>query len=151
MMVRDGVTSAFELEVGTGDVAAWYAAREAGQIVNYGVSVGHIPARMKVLGDPGTGLLPAGIGGSGTGDRGADGGDGSASCATGPRAGRGGRGLRQRLHAGRADGRDRAHVPRRRRPAARRRTSTCAAALAGLARDDRRGQGRRQRRCTSCT
>jgi N-acyl-D-aspartate/D-glutamate deacylase len=66
MMVRDGVTSAFELEVGTGDVASWYAAREAGQIVNYGVSVGHIPARMKVLGDPGTGLLPAGVGGSGT-------------------------------------------------------------------------------------
>ncbi|MGH9221422.1 MAG: amidohydrolase family protein, partial [Vicinamibacterales bacterium] len=66
MMVRDGVTSAFELEVGTADVAAWYGARDAGQIVNYGVSVGHIPARMKVLGDPGTGLLPAGIGGSGT-------------------------------------------------------------------------------------
>lgn len=66
MMVRDGVTSAFELEVGTGDVAQWYAAREGGQIVNYGVSIGHIPARMKVLGDPGTGLLPAGIGGSGT-------------------------------------------------------------------------------------
>jgi N-acyl-D-aspartate/D-glutamate deacylase len=66
MMVRDGVTSAFELEVGTGDVAAWYAARQAGQIVNFGVSAGHIPARMKVLGDPGQGLLPAGIGGSGT-------------------------------------------------------------------------------------
>ena len=66
MMVRDGVTSAFELEVGTADVAAWYAARAAGQIVNYGVAVGHIPARMKVLHDPGTGLLPAGIGGSGT-------------------------------------------------------------------------------------
>ena len=65
MMVRDGVTSAFELEVGTGDVAAWYAARERGQLVNHGVSIGHIPARMKVLGDPGTGLLPAGIGGSG--------------------------------------------------------------------------------------
>ena len=65
LMVRDGVTSAFELEVGTGDVAAWYAAREGGQIVNYGVSIGHIPARMKVLGDPGKGLLPAGIGGSG--------------------------------------------------------------------------------------
>jgi N-acyl-D-aspartate/D-glutamate deacylase len=65
-MVRDGVTSAFELEVGTGDVAAWYAARAPGQIVNYGVSIGHIPARMKVLGDPGKGLLPAGIGGSGT-------------------------------------------------------------------------------------
>jgi N-acyl-D-aspartate/D-glutamate deacylase len=66
MMARDGVTSAFELEVGTGDVADWYKAREAGQIVNYGVSIGHIPARMKVLGDPGKGLLPAGIGGSGS-------------------------------------------------------------------------------------
>jgi len=66
MMVRDGVTSAFELEVGTANVSEWYAARSAGQIVNYGVSAGHIPARMKVLGDPGTGLLPAGIGGSGT-------------------------------------------------------------------------------------
>jgi len=66
MMVRDGVTSAFELEAGTADVAGWYAAREGGQIVNYGVSVGHIPARMKVLGDPGKGLLPAGIGGTGS-------------------------------------------------------------------------------------
>src|SRR5581483_11728171 len=33
-----------------------------------GVSIGHIPVRMKVLGDPGTGLLPAGIGGSGHAD-----------------------------------------------------------------------------------
>ncbi len=66
MMARDGVTSAFELEVGTADVAAWYDARTAGQLVNFGVSVGHVPARMKVLGDPGKGLLPAGIGGSGT-------------------------------------------------------------------------------------
>jgi N-acyl-D-aspartate/D-glutamate deacylase len=65
LMVRDGVTSALELEVGTGDVAGWYAAREAGQIVNYGVSIGHIKARMKVFGDPSTGLLPSGIGGSG--------------------------------------------------------------------------------------
>ena len=65
LMVRDGVTSVFELEVGTGDVAAWYAARAKGQIVSYGVSVGHIKARMKVLGDPGTALLPAGIGGTG--------------------------------------------------------------------------------------
>jgi N-acyl-D-aspartate/D-glutamate deacylase len=65
MMVRDGVTSALELEVGTADVAPWYAAREAGQLVNYGVSVGHIQARMKVLKDPGTGLVPAGVGGSG--------------------------------------------------------------------------------------
>ena len=114
MMVRDGVTSAFELEVGTADVAEWYAAREGGQIVNYGVSIGHIPARMKVLGDPGTGLLPAGIGGSGTATE--------AQMAameshpprrTGP--GRGRRGIRQRVYAGGADGRDRADVPRRRR------------------------------------
>jgi dihydroorotase len=67
MMVRDGVTSAFELEAGTADVATWYADREGGQIVNYGVSVGHIPARMRVLGDPsdGKGILPSGIGGTG--------------------------------------------------------------------------------------
>ncbi|MGH7637482.1 MAG: amidohydrolase family protein [Gemmatimonadaceae bacterium] len=65
LMVRDGVTSAFELEVGTADVAGWYTTREPRQIVNYGVSVGHIPARMWVLGDPGKALLPAGIGGSG--------------------------------------------------------------------------------------
>ncbi len=66
LMVRDGVTSAFELEVGTADVGKWYTVRDGGQIVNYGVSVGHIPARMKVLGDPSTALLPAGIGGSGS-------------------------------------------------------------------------------------
>ncbi|MEZ4416870.1 MAG: amidohydrolase family protein [Gemmatimonadota bacterium] len=67
LMVRDGVTSAFEIEVGTGDVSGWYAAREGGQIVNYGVSIGHIPARMSVLGDPGA-FLPAGVGGSSAAD-----------------------------------------------------------------------------------
>ncbi len=67
MMVRDGVTSAFELEAGTADVAAWYAARTAGQLVNFGVSVGHIPARMRVLGDPSDrkDILPSGVGGTG--------------------------------------------------------------------------------------
>jgi N-acyl-D-aspartate/D-glutamate deacylase len=65
MMVRDGVTSALEIEVGTEDIGKWYAARASGQIVNYGASVGHIRARMQVLGDPGKGLLPAGVGGSG--------------------------------------------------------------------------------------
>ena len=63
MMVRDGVTTALELEVGTADVAGWYGEREGGQLVNYGVSIGHIPVRMNVLGDPGD-FLPAGIGGS---------------------------------------------------------------------------------------
>jgi N-acyl-D-aspartate/D-glutamate deacylase len=66
IMVGDGVTSALELEVGTGNVAEWYAAREAPQLVNYGVSVGHIKARMAVLDDPSTDLLPAGVGGTGS-------------------------------------------------------------------------------------
>ncbi len=62
-MVRDGVTTALELEVGTGNVTDWYAQREGGQIVNYGVSIGHIPVRMAQMGDPGD-FLPAGPGGS---------------------------------------------------------------------------------------
>jgi dihydroorotase len=66
LMVRDGVTSAFELEVGTRDIDAWYGERADGRLVNHGVSIGHIPVRMAVLGDPGTALLPAGIGGSGS-------------------------------------------------------------------------------------
>src|SRR5215207_11501765 len=66
MMVRDGVTSALELEVGTPDIAKFYAERAAGQIVNFGASIGHIGARMKVLGDPSTNILPAGIGGTGS-------------------------------------------------------------------------------------
>ena len=65
MMVRDGVTTALELEVGTADVEGWYAEREGGQLVNHGVSIGHIRVRMDVLGDPGD-FLPAGIGGSAT-------------------------------------------------------------------------------------
>ncbi len=63
LMAQDGVTTAFELEVGTGDVSAWYREREGGQILNYGVSIGHIPVRMKVMGDSGT-FLPSGPGGS---------------------------------------------------------------------------------------
>src|SRR5262249_13906780 len=45
----DGVTSSFELEVGTADVDRWYAEREGKTLVNYGVSVGHIPTRMRVM------------------------------------------------------------------------------------------------------
>src|SRR5688572_22260719 len=66
MMVRDGVTSALELEVGTGDIAKFYDDRKIGQLVNFGASIGHIPARMKVFADPSTSILPAGVGGSGT-------------------------------------------------------------------------------------
>ena len=65
LMVRDGVTTALELEVGTPDVDRFYEDRAGGQIVNYGASIGHIGVRMDILGDPGEGILPAGVGGSG--------------------------------------------------------------------------------------
>jgi N-acyl-D-aspartate/D-glutamate deacylase len=57
---RDGVTTSLELEAGTDDVNKWYAAREGKSLINFGVSIGHIPVRMRVLGDPQGGLLPTG-------------------------------------------------------------------------------------------
>src|SRR4029079_3494919 len=50
----DGVTTALELELGTSDVDAWYRERNAGERINYGVSVGHIKVRMAVMHDAGT-------------------------------------------------------------------------------------------------
>ena len=55
----DGVTTALELEVGTADAAGWNAEREGKALINYGVSVGHIPVRMSVMHDPGA-FLPSG-------------------------------------------------------------------------------------------
>lgn len=46
---HDGVTTSLELEAGTADVASWYAQREGKSLINYGVSIGHIPVRMKVF------------------------------------------------------------------------------------------------------
>jgi len=57
---RDGVTTSLELEAGTDDVDRWYAAREGKSLINFGVSIGHIPVRMKVMGDPQSGMLPTG-------------------------------------------------------------------------------------------
>jgi N-acyl-D-aspartate/D-glutamate deacylase len=57
---RDGVTTSLELEAGTDDIDRWYAAREGKSLINFGVSIGHIPVRMKVLGDPQGGMLPTG-------------------------------------------------------------------------------------------
>jgi len=48
----DGVTTALELEVGTGDVDRWYAERQEKMLINYGVSVGHLAARMAAMRDP---------------------------------------------------------------------------------------------------
>jgi len=56
---RDGVTTALELEVGASPVKDWYAAREGKALINYGASAGHIPARIKVMHDPGD-FLPTG-------------------------------------------------------------------------------------------
>ena len=50
----DGVTSAMELELGTGDVDGWYAARAGKALVNYGVSIGHMRVRMRVMKDSST-------------------------------------------------------------------------------------------------
>jgi len=50
---HDGVTTSLELEAGTDDVDKWYAAREGKALINYGVSIGHIPVRMHVMHDPG--------------------------------------------------------------------------------------------------
>ncbi len=56
---HDGVTTSLELEVGTDDVDKWYAEREGKTLINFGVSIGHIPVRMKVMNDPGE-WLPTG-------------------------------------------------------------------------------------------
>jgi len=47
----DGVTTAFELEVGAADVDRWYADQAGRRPIHYGVSVGHIKVRMAVMGD----------------------------------------------------------------------------------------------------
>jgi N-acyl-D-aspartate/D-glutamate deacylase len=56
---HDGVTTSLELELGTNDVDAWYAQREGKSLINYGVSAGHIPVRMRVFADPGK-FVPTG-------------------------------------------------------------------------------------------
>ncbi|MBK9171344.1 MAG: amidohydrolase family protein [Bryobacterales bacterium] len=53
LQALDGVTSGLELEIGTDDVAGWYAAREGKTLVNFGTSVGHPPIRRAVTGDTG--------------------------------------------------------------------------------------------------
>jgi len=53
LYAQDGVTTALELEVGTEDVPAWYAARADGTLINVGVAASHLRARMLVLRDGG--------------------------------------------------------------------------------------------------
>ena len=51
LQIQDGVTTGLELEIGTPNAATWYAEREGGQLVNYGVSIGHIGVRARAMGD----------------------------------------------------------------------------------------------------
>ena len=60
LKAQDGVTSILELEVGTADVAQWYGQREGKSLLHHGVSIGHIPVRMQVMGDAPGFLPPAG-------------------------------------------------------------------------------------------
>ncbi len=46
---HDGVTTSLELEAGTDDVASWYAKREGKSLINFGVSIGHIPVRTDAM------------------------------------------------------------------------------------------------------
>ncbi len=57
--ILDGVTAAFELEIGTGDVEKWYAERAGKNVIHYGVSIGHPGTRMAVFGDPAA-FVPSG-------------------------------------------------------------------------------------------
>ncbi len=54
---RDGVTSALEMEVGVSPVPPWYAERAGHSLINFGATVGHIPALMAAMHDSGT-FLP---------------------------------------------------------------------------------------------
>lgn len=55
----DGVTTALELEVGAGEIDRFYAERQGRALVNFGASIGHVPVRMAVMGDPPAFLPPA--------------------------------------------------------------------------------------------
>ncbi|HEX9108222.1 MAG TPA: hypothetical protein VF832_13360, partial [Longimicrobiales bacterium] len=57
--VRDGVTTALELEIGVPDIDSWYAERAGKAPVNYGATVSHPRVRGVVMHDPGT-FLPTG-------------------------------------------------------------------------------------------
>ncbi len=58
LQAQDGVTTALELEGGTGDVPRWYQEREGRAVINYGATMSHGDARAAVLRD----TLPIGPG-----------------------------------------------------------------------------------------
>jgi N-acyl-D-aspartate/D-glutamate deacylase len=54
----DGVTTALELEIGVGDINAWYAERQGKALINFGASAGHPAARMAAMHEA-AGFLPS--------------------------------------------------------------------------------------------
>jgi N-acyl-D-aspartate/D-glutamate deacylase len=62
LQAQDGVTTALELEIGAADVNRWYAAREGKRLIHSGVTVGHVPVRMRIMNDPDPGFVPSGDG-----------------------------------------------------------------------------------------
>jgi dihydroorotase len=56
----DGVTTALELEIGTGDVEQWYYSRAGKRLIHSGVTAGHVPVRMRIMRDPNRGFVPSG-------------------------------------------------------------------------------------------
>lgn len=57
LKAKDGVTTALEMEAGASPIPSWYGAREGKSLINFGATVGHLPALMAVMHDTGT-LLP---------------------------------------------------------------------------------------------
>jgi len=49
LQALDGVTSALEMEIGVYPVGAWLASREGRSLINYGATVSHPGARIKLL------------------------------------------------------------------------------------------------------
>ena len=49
LQAQDGVTTALEMEVGVFPVGEWLASREGTALIHYGASVGHWPARVKLV------------------------------------------------------------------------------------------------------
>ena len=48
LQANDGVTTALELEIGVYPVSDWYASQEGTSLINYGATVSHLGARVKV-------------------------------------------------------------------------------------------------------
>ncbi len=51
LQAADGVTTALEMEIGVYPVGAWLASREGEALINYGATVSHVGARIKLFHD----------------------------------------------------------------------------------------------------